>query len=60
LESAVARDSANATYRYHLGMAFAGKGDKARARREIEEALRQAGRLSPADAGEARKTLSAL
>jgi tetratricopeptide (TPR) repeat protein len=60
LERAVARDSANATYRYHLGMAFAGKGDKAGARREIEEALRQAGRLSPADADEARKTLTAL
>jgi Flp pilus assembly protein TadD len=30
----------NATYRYHLGMAYAQKGDKVKALRELQQALR--------------------
>jgi tetratricopeptide (TPR) repeat protein len=46
------------TFRFHLGMALAAKGDRAGARREIEGALR----LSPnfPEADEARKTLAIL
>jgi tetratricopeptide (TPR) repeat protein len=46
------------TFRFHLGMALAAKGDRAGARREIEGALR----LSPnfPEADEARKTLATL
>ncbi len=47
-------------YRYHLGMALAGKGDKAGARREIEAALRLSEKTRFAEADEARKTLATL
>ncbi len=47
-------------YRYHLGMALAGKGDKAGARREIETALRLSEKTRFAEADEARKTLATL
>ncbi|HYR75338.1 MAG TPA: tetratricopeptide repeat protein [Pyrinomonadaceae bacterium] len=47
-------------YRYHLGMALAGKGDKAGARREIETALRLSEKTKFTEAEEARKTLAAL
>jgi Flp pilus assembly protein TadD len=60
LQKAVAREADNSTYRFHLGMAYAGKGDKAGARREIQEALKRSDRLNPADADEARKTLATL
>jgi tetratricopeptide (TPR) repeat protein len=39
---AAARGGDNSTYRYHLGLALAGKGDKAGARRELQAALRLA------------------
>jgi tetratricopeptide (TPR) repeat protein len=47
-------------YRYHLGMALAGKGDKAGARREIEAALRLSEKTKFAETDEARKTLATL
>ncbi len=48
------------TYRFHLGMALASKGDKAGARKELETALRLSGKASFPEADEARKTLSTL
>lgn len=61
LQKAVARAGNSATYRYHLGMALAGKGDKASARRELEQALRLGqGNNSFPDADDARKTLATL
>jgi tetratricopeptide (TPR) repeat protein len=59
-QKALSHDSGNPTYRFHLGMAYAGKGDKTGAKREILEALKRADQLNPADAEEARKTLSTL
>lgn len=62
LEKVVAKAGDSATYRYHLGMALAGKGDKAGARRELEQSLRL-GEKQPnfaADAEEARKALATL
>lgn len=48
------------TYRYHLGVALAAKGEKAAARREIESALRLSEKVSFPEADEARKTLATL
>jgi tetratricopeptide (TPR) repeat protein len=48
------------TYRFHLGVALAAKGDKAGARREIETALRLSEKANFPEAGEARKTLATL
>jgi tetratricopeptide (TPR) repeat protein len=48
------------TYRFHLGIALAAKGDKAGARREIENALRLSEKTSFPEADEARKTLANL
>jgi tetratricopeptide (TPR) repeat protein len=61
LQRVVAKAKESAGYRFHLGMALAGKGDKTAARRELEEALRL-GEKQPnfADAEEARKTLASL
>jgi tetratricopeptide (TPR) repeat protein len=61
LQKVVAKAGDSAGYRFHLGMALAGKGDKAAARRELEEALRL-GEKQPnfTDAEEARKTLATL
>lgn len=52
--------SANASYRYHLGLALAGKGDRAGARREIQQALSLNGGRDFAEATEARKALATL
>jgi len=63
LDDAVARTtngSPSATYRYHLGMALKGKGDKEGSRRELEAALRLAEKRPFADADEARKALATL
>jgi tetratricopeptide (TPR) repeat protein len=60
LQKVVARDSENATYRFHLGMALAGKGDKAGARSELERALRLGEKGGFSDADEARRTLATL
>jgi tetratricopeptide (TPR) repeat protein len=48
------------TYRYHLGVALAAKGEKAAARREIERALRLSEKVYFPEADEARKTLATL
>ena len=48
------------TYRYHLGVALAAKGDKAGARKEIETALRLSEKTNFPEANEARKTLATL
>ena len=50
----------SATYRYHLGMALKGKGDKDGSRRELEAALRLAEKKPFADAEEAKKALATL
>jgi tetratricopeptide (TPR) repeat protein len=47
-------------YRYHLGVALAGKGDKAGAKRELETALRLSEKTRFAEADEARKALANL
>ena len=47
-------------YRYHLGVALAGKGDKAGAKRELETALRLSEKARFAEADEARKALATL
>ena len=69
LQKAVSLDEAAAkknnvspspTYRYHLGVALAAKGDKAAAKREIEQALRLGEKVPFAEVDEARKALAAL
>jgi tetratricopeptide (TPR) repeat protein len=63
VDEAMARKSngmPSATYRFHLGMALAAKGDRAGARREIETALRLSEKVSFPEADEARKTLATL
>ena len=61
LQKVVAKVSESASYHFHLGMALAGKGDKAGARRELEQALRL-GEKQPSfrEAEEARNTLKTL
>jgi Flp pilus assembly protein TadD len=58
LQAAVAGDARDASYRYHLGLAYAGLGDKARAREALQHALK----LDPAfeGAADARATLARL
>ncbi|HEX8491413.1 MAG TPA: tetratricopeptide repeat protein [Pyrinomonadaceae bacterium] len=60
LQKVVSREGGNATYRFHLGMALAGKGDKAGARSELQQALRLGEKGGFADADEARRTLATL
>jgi tetratricopeptide (TPR) repeat protein len=60
LQKVVAKDQNSATYRFHLGMAQAGNGDKAGARRTLTEALRLGEGKNFADAEEARQTLATL
>jgi tetratricopeptide (TPR) repeat protein len=48
------------SYRFHLGVALAAKGDKAGARREIETALRLSEKANFPEADEARKRLATL
>jgi tetratricopeptide (TPR) repeat protein len=61
LQRVVAKAGDSASYRFHLGMALAGKGDKAAARRELEEALRLGEKQQNfANAEEARRTLATL
>ncbi len=63
VDEAAARASngvASPTYRFHLGVALAAKGDKAGARREIEAALRLSQKTSFPEVDEARKTLATL
>jgi tetratricopeptide (TPR) repeat protein len=63
VDEAIARKSnivPSPTYRFHLGVALAAKGDKAGARREIETALRLSEKTNFPEADEARKTLATL
>ena len=50
----------NPSYHYHLGAALASKGDKAGAKRELEQALRLGEKTAFVEADAARKALSAL
>ena len=54
----VAKQPANSTYRYHLGMALLQRGDKPQARKELETALRN--KPSPVEAGKIKELLSKL
>lgn len=58
LQESVARAPQNPVFRYHLGLAYAKLGDKLKARRELERALKLNGQF--AGAGEARKVLASL
>lgn len=61
LQKVVAKAGDNAGFRFHLGMALAGKGDKAGARRELQQALRLADKQQNfPEAEEARRTLASL
>ncbi|HEX8143883.1 MAG TPA: tetratricopeptide repeat protein [Pyrinomonadaceae bacterium] len=60
LQKVVAKDQNSATYRFHLGMAQAGNGDKAGAKRTLAEALRLGEGKNFANAEEARQALAAL
>jgi Flp pilus assembly protein TadD len=64
---AIAKDPTNATYQYHLGMAYLQLKDRAKARSALEKALalnlkpREAAEaLNPRDAAEARKALAGI
>jgi len=48
------------TYHFHLGVALAATGDKAGARREIENALRLSAKANFPETDEARKALAKL
>jgi len=54
-EKAVSRDPGNATFHYHLALAFIGGGDRAKARESLERALK----LQP-DFKDAQKEMRAL
>jgi Flp pilus assembly protein TadD len=60
LQKAVAGSGQSAVYRFHLGMALAGKGDRAGARRELEQSLRLGEKSQFAESDEARRTLATL
>jgi tetratricopeptide (TPR) repeat protein len=60
LQKVVARDQNSATYRFHLGMAQAGNGDKAGAKRTLSEALRLGEGKNFTEAEEARQALATL
>jgi Flp pilus assembly protein TadD len=57
-EASAQKDPANPMYHYHLGLAYAQAGEKAKARLALSEALR----LSPSfdGAGEAKRILASL
>jgi tetratricopeptide (TPR) repeat protein len=52
--------SPSPNYHYHLGMALKARGDKAAARRELEQAVRLGEKSPFAEAGEARTVLASL
>ena len=58
LELSIKRDASDATVHYHLGMAYAGAGDRDRARQSLTRALSMSQRFDGAD--EAKKTLGSL
>jgi len=58
LQSSVEKDSRQPLYHYHLGLAYAKSGDKARARQSLEQALRLSSDF--AGSADARRVLSTL
>ena len=68
VKGAIAKGGDNSLYRYHLGMALAARGDKARARAELQKSLQLAAaeekRPSPPPTrtplDEVRRTLDSL
>jgi tetratricopeptide (TPR) repeat protein len=58
LQQAVARKPTSATYHYHLGMAYAGSGEKIKARTSLQKALSMATNFEGAD--NARQMLTSL
>jgi tetratricopeptide (TPR) repeat protein len=58
LLQSVQRDPTNATYHYHLGMAYAGSGEKDKARASLQKALSLDSNFSKA--AEARQALQGL
>jgi Flp pilus assembly protein TadD len=58
LQQSVDKDPSNATYRYHLGLAYLKAGDKVKARSMLERALTL--QLPSAEAAEARKALASI
>ncbi len=58
LLQSVQKDPKNATYHYHLGMAYVGSGDKDKARAALQKALALDGNFN--GAAEARQTLADL
>jgi Flp pilus assembly protein TadD len=57
-EDAVKRQPENPDFRYHLGMALTGVGEKDRAKTELQKALQL--KLGGQDAQDAQKTLASL
>ncbi len=55
-----AKTNPSASYRYHLGMALKGKGDLARAKRELEASVRLAEKAPFAELEDAKKVLTSL
>ncbi|MCV5779169.1 hypothetical protein OFN45_33200, partial [Escherichia coli] len=60
LRRAVAKAGNSPVYRYHLGMALLGLGDKEGARRELQEALRLGEGQNFPEAEAVRQTLASL
>ena len=58
LLQSVQKDPTNATYHYHVGMAYVGSGDKDKARASLQKALSLNGNFS--GAAEARQVLSGI
>ena len=59
-DSRTLNSTPSAAYRYHLGMALKGKGDKEESRRELEAAIRLSDKSPFPDLEEAKKALSTL
>jgi Flp pilus assembly protein TadD len=58
LEYSVGKDPKNPLYQYHLGLAYAGAGNKVKARATLEQALKLNGNFG--GAADARKALDTL
>ena len=59
-DARAANGTPSASYRFHLGMALKGKGDKEVSRRELEAAIRLGDKAPFADVEEAKKALATL
>jgi len=59
-DARAANGTPSASYRFHLGMALKGKGDKEESRRELEAAIRLGDKAPFADVEEAKKALATL